>query len=189
MFQQYIADQFAKIDSERLGWHRRHQDELRIDTYERVIHAIDGDLTNVGKKVVLPSSYTGGPRYMWKKTQDAMCYVRKYGHPDLFITFTTNPNWEEIRRELLPGQQPTDRPDIVCRVFHLKVQVLKDLVTKGEFFGPHTAHMETIEFQKRGLPHLHMLLWLENSILPSEIDRIISAEIPSGMGGQSSCTM
>lgn len=41
--------------------------------------------------------------------------------------------------------------------------------------------MYTIEFQKRGLPHAHMLLWLSgpNKITTtSDIDRIISAELP-----------
>ena len=40
----------------------------------------------------------------------------------------------------------------------------------------------TIEFQKRGLPHVHILLWLQNEdkcSLPSDINRIISAEIPN----------
>ncbi|WVZ62998.1 hypothetical protein U9M48_012680, partial [Paspalum notatum var. saurae] len=39
----------------------------------------------------------------------------------------------------------------------------------------------TIEFQKRGLPHVHILVWLEGNIedpRPSFIDSIISAEIP-----------
>ena len=42
--------------------------------------------------------------------------------------------------------------------------------------------MYTIEFQKRGLPHAHILLWLsgENKIhTPDEIDKVISAEIPN----------
>ena len=178
LFQQFITDQFAKIDTERLGFIKNHQEKLRIDTYTRAIHATDGDLNNIGKKVVLPSSYTGGPRYMWKKTQDAMTYVRNYGPPDLFITFTTNPKWDEIKKELLPGQQPTDRPDIVSRVFKLKVKNLQEMVTKGQFFGPHTAFMYTIEWQKRGLPHVHMLLWLKEPIPPNRIDSVIRAEIP-----------
>ena len=33
---------------------------------------------------------------MVQKYQDAMAIVRKYGKPDLFITFTCNPNWAEI---------------------------------------------------------------------------------------------
>ncbi|WVZ90211.1 hypothetical protein U9M48_036533, partial [Paspalum notatum var. saurae] len=39
----------------------------------------------------------------------------------------------------------------------------------------------TIEFQKRGLPHVHILVWLEGNTKdprPSFIDSIISAEIP-----------
>lgn len=42
--------------------------------------------------------------------------------------------------------------------------------------------MYTIEFQKRGLPHVHLLLFLHpDNKYPSsdEIDQIISAEIPS----------
>ena len=42
-------------------------------------------------------------------TQDAMIYVRKYGTADLFITFTCNPTWPEIKRELKKGQTPSQR--------------------------------------------------------------------------------
>lgn len=41
--------------------------------------------------------------------------------------------------------------------------------------------MYVIKFQKRGLPHAHILLWLEADLkckTPSEIDNIIRAEIP-----------
>ncbi|GFV94714.1 uncharacterized protein LOC104236095 [Trichonephila clavipes] len=38
--------------------------------------------------------------------------------------------------------------------------------------------MYSIEWQKRGLPHAHILVWLINKITPDQIDQIISAEIP-----------
>lgn len=38
--------------------------------------------------------------------------------------------------------------------------------------------MYSIEWQKRGLPHVHILLWLKEKLRPSQIDDIISAEIP-----------
>jgi hypothetical protein len=41
--------------------------------------------------------------------------------------------------------------------------------------------MYTVEFQKRGLPHAHILLWLSGSsklITTQDIDRLISAELP-----------
>lgn len=38
--------------------------------------------------------------------------------------------------------------------------------------------MYTIEWQKRGLPHMHLLLWLRSKIRPAQIDSIVCAEIP-----------
>ena len=40
---------------------------------------------------------------MHNKRLDAMSYVTEYGKPDLFITFTCNPKWDEIINELLPN--------------------------------------------------------------------------------------
>ena len=31
----------------------------------------------------------------------------------------------------------------------------------------------------KGLPHAHMLIWLKEDIPPEDIDKIVSAEIPS----------
>ena len=52
-----------------------------------------GDTTRAsfGKGIVLPSSFTGGPRYMIHNYQDAMAICRWAGYPDLFLTFTCNP--------------------------------------------------------------------------------------------------
>ncbi|GFR31324.1 helitron_like_N domain-containing protein [Trichonephila clavata] len=38
--------------------------------------------------------------------------------------------------------------------------------------------MYSVEWQKRGLPHAHILVWLIDKIRPEKIDSIISAEIP-----------
>ena len=117
---------------------------------------------------------------MHKRQQDAMSYVRKYGHPDLFITTTTNPNWPEIKNSLLPGQDPQDRPDIVACVFRLKVQKLLEMLKSEMVFGKPQAWLYSIEWQKRGLSHCHLLLWLsaEHRITPDRIDDVICAEIP-----------
>ena len=77
---------------------------------------------SIGKKFILPSSFTGSQRYMNQLYQDAMSIIRKYGKSDLFITFTCNPEWIEIKRELKPFQKPNDRPDLIARVFNLKMK-------------------------------------------------------------------
>ncbi|KAI3876070.1 hypothetical protein MKW92_039150, partial [Papaver armeniacum] len=70
---------------------------------------------DIGQQVILPPSYTGSPRDMHQMYHDAMALVQKYGKPDLFITMTCNPNWEEIQRNLKPGQQAHDMPDLTTR--------------------------------------------------------------------------
>src|SRR5919206_3287641 len=89
-----------------------------------------------------------------------MSIVSHFGKPDLFITFTCNPKWPEITRELLPNQNAADRPDLTARVFHIKLQeLLKDL-NINHWFGKVIAYVYVVEFQKRGLPHAHILLIL-----------------------------
>ncbi|XP_044575150.1 uncharacterized protein LOC123258957 [Cotesia glomerata] len=172
---------YAKIETERLNWIRNNQKKLRSEEYVLLKDALtknDGQSSTIGKMVVLPSSFTGGPRYIHERTQDAMTYVRHYGRPDLFITFTCNPKWPEITELLRQGQKSHDRHDIVARVFNVKVKHMMKLLTVGSIFGKTKCHMYTIEWQKRGLPHVHILLWLEEKIRSESVDQIISAELP-----------
>lgn len=95
---------------------------------------------------------------------------------------TCNPKWREITENLLPGQGAADRPDICARVFNIKKDYLIDLIVEKKYFGEVTAYVYVIEFQKRGLPHVHMLVKLkQNSKISSSeiVDRYISAEIPN----------
>jgi ATP-dependent DNA helicase PIF1 len=64
-----------------------------------------------------------------------MAIVRKFGKPDLFITMTCNPKWQEIRRELLPGQQASDRPDLTARIFRGKLKSLMRDIMENHIFG------------------------------------------------------
>jgi hypothetical protein len=54
---------------------------------------------------------------------------KKYGRPDLLITFTTNPNWEEMTKEMYAEQTSSDRNYIMSRFFHLKLKELINLLT------------------------------------------------------------
>ncbi|GKA77871.1 ATP-dependent DNA helicase PIF1 [Tanacetum coccineum] len=180
LFQQYLVDAYTAVEEQRLKWTRNNQDTLRVDLYHNLCDAVtrgDTSAVGLGKRIVLPKTFTGSPRYMMHNYQDAMALCRAYGNPDLFITFTSNPKWPEILEMLtyFPGQKPHDRPEIGTRVFKIKLTELLDDLTKKMF-------VYVIEFQKRGLPHAYILLWLEENCkckTPSEIDDIISAEMPS----------
>ncbi|XP_032886792.1 uncharacterized protein LOC116979290 [Amblyraja radiata] len=123
----------------------------------------------------------GGPRYMMERCQDSMMYARKYGNASFFITMTCNPNWSKIRQSLFHNQQPCDRPDLIARVFDLKKKLFIKYVTgPNGLFGNSIAFVFTVEYQKRCLPHLHCLLWLDEATKPgpNDFDRFVQAEIP-----------
>lgn len=175
--QQYWVDQFAKYETGKLQYIRHNQRQIRAELYQGLADS-NGEARDVGRRIVLPASVTGSERNMRQKYLDAMAMIRKFGKPDLFITVTTNPKWPEIQRELLPGQTASDRPDIVCRVFAAKFKEMLNDILKGKVFGNVIAYNYTVEFQKRGLPHIHLLLILEDKIRVEDYDKVVSAEIP-----------
>jgi hypothetical protein len=84
-------------------------------------------------------------------------------------------------RELPEGQQAYDRPDICSRVFELKVQDLIKNVLKAGCFGTLTGYIGTVEFQKRGLPHVHIIVILNSADrpqTPDQYDKFVSCKIP-----------
>lgn len=183
LFQEWCVDQYCKVEAQRLLWVRLNQQQLRVDLYQGVADALQQDnLADIGRMVVLPATFLGCPRHMHQLYQDAMALVRKHGKPDLFITMTSNPKWPEVTAELLPGQSASDRPGIVERVFKLKLDALKrDLVQNG-VFGRVVADIHVVEWQKRGLPHAHILLILapeDKPTGPEDFDRMVCAELPN----------
>jgi len=73
---------------------------------------------------------------MFNNRQDAQALCKRYGYPDLFLTITCNPKWIEIQRHLSnSGNYASYRPDICCRVFHLKLQEMMADFKKGHYFG------------------------------------------------------
>ncbi|XP_065654837.1 uncharacterized protein LOC136081451 [Hydra vulgaris] len=147
LFHQFIVDMYAKIESERLRCIQNHQQELRAENYIHLRDAIASETNpnELGKRVILPATVTGSPRYMHEYTQDAMTYVRKHGRPDLFITFTCNPMWPEIQDYLFQGQSSSDRHDLIARAFNQKLTKMINVITKSH-----------IEYNK--VPDAHLLL-------------------------------
>ncbi|KAL1364583.1 hypothetical protein AAHE18_03G226700 [Arachis hypogaea] len=113
LFQQFVVDCFMMIESQRLYEIRMKQSTIRGEVLQGIEEAMrrgDDEASSIGTRVILPSLFTGGRRYMFNR----------------------------------------------C--------------------------MYTIEFQKRGLPHAHILLWLngESNLQSVEIvDEFICAELPN----------
>ncbi|TDL22958.1 hypothetical protein BD410DRAFT_703287, partial [Rickenella mellea] len=95
LFQQWIVDSWATVEQDRLRFNKQNQEKLCADLYKGLVDAIpsDGNLdpNDIGKKYILPSSFTGSSRHMQQNFQDSMAITRNYGKPDAFVTMTANP--------------------------------------------------------------------------------------------------
>ncbi|POM73708.1 Helitron helicase-like protein [Phytophthora palmivora] len=197
--QQYCVDQWAKAEQERLRYIENNQLECRLETIQGLTDAyrhegteahriaavhdleqyarnstsnwgyrqntceeeIGLDASNIGRRLILPPSFTvdlaictNGSRMQWQS------YV----------------SLENIR----PGQTASDRPDIVARVFMAKLKSLCKGLDEG-VLGIQAARIHVVEYQKRGLPHAHILLIVrpeDKPLTAQDVDRLVSAEIP-----------
>ena len=137
--------------------------------------------TQIGKPIILPATFGGNPRALRQSYLDAMAISSRFGKPDFFVTMTANPKWREIINNLRPGETAADRPDLVARVFHTKLRDLLHDLTKGNVLGRAVAYTWVVEFQKRSLPHAHVLLIVadeDKPRTPGHVDGVVSAELP-----------
>lgn len=66
LFQTYLVDQWAKVESHRLEWARNHQRQLRAELYMVMMDALNSrdfaPNANVGNRVILPPTIYGSNR-------------------------------------------------------------------------------------------------------------------------------
>ena len=97
---------------------------------------------------------------MIQNYQDAMVICRHYKNPDLFITFTYNSKWYEITRTLaiITEQKTKDRPNIVARVFKMKLDHILSNIKSEAIFKKIIIDLFIVEFQKQDLPHCYFFI-------------------------------
>ncbi|XP_076897877.1 uncharacterized protein LOC143551300 [Bidens hawaiensis] len=145
LFQQILVDKYTMIEAQRLHFIHGKQHELRCDTYQSL-----RGMQSVGNIDVQPlvNVLFFHPHLLavW------------FGYPDFFITITCNPNWPEVKRFLKDTTlKSEDRPDILCRLFKLKLDAMIKLVKDKSLFG-----------KVQACSKIHN---------PQDVDKFISAEI------------
>ena len=85
LLQKFIVNAWAITKQSHLTWVKLNQAKLRVYYHQGIADAIANDPTvdtaNLGQQIILPS---------------------------LFLTAIANPNWPEIKKNLLPGQTSSD---------------------------------------------------------------------------------
>lgn len=133
-----MVDVFSTIEQTRLLWSRTYQTILRNELYTHITDSVwkgDANSSNVDKGVIFPAIYVGSKHYMQQNFQDALAACCHVGHPDIFLTMTCNSMWDEIQMMMVfvPGCIPANCPDIISRLFRLKLEQFDDIKKKAYF--------------------------------------------------------
>ena len=183
LFQEWVCGMHYVAERMKLAYIEANQKSIKAEKYQGFMDAVheNDDMKDIGTKIILPPSHAGSPRFYTEKFADAMAIVRHFGKPDYFITFTADASWPEITESLFPGESSHERPDVVTRVFEMKANELIKDIEDGGVLGIVLAIMVVTEWQKRGLPHIHLLVIIHPDDKPrsaDDVDKVVCAEIP-----------
>ena len=163
LFQQYIINVQALYNQLTLNQIYFNQKQLYIDIYSRVIDAItynNIDIAALSYQIILLSSFLSRLWFTRQCYQDSIVIVQKLGYLSLFIIFIANLQWLEILQELYKGETGLNQLDLVVYIFYIKVYKLLQDLYQWQIFSHFLGCVQTIKYQKRGLPHLYLLLFL-----------------------------
>ena len=148
----------------------------------------------------------GTPAYWEKTTKDLFAMIRQLGTPTFFCTFSAaEMRWpevieaiktqqgEEVDFDELDWSEKCDilrsNPVTTMRMFDKRVEALfRDLIlSPAQPLGKVVDYFYRVEFQHRGSPHIHCLLWVEGAPVFDEDDdqtvcdfvsKYITAQLP-----------
>lgn len=155
----YTIDMACRMEDERLEYIVRSLGTAQERQRSHQVTELNGDDLgdNEGEQYqsALPSSFIGSRAHRAEHVADALALAKRYGPPQGMITLTTNPEWPEIVEMLTPGQTATSIPQVTARVFRARLHKIIALI-KREWTD--LAYIVRVtEFQKRGLPHAHIV--------------------------------
>ena len=152
----------------------------------------------------------GSPPYFEKAKKDLFAMIRQLGPATLFCSFSSaETQWLHLLKilgQLVDEKQYTDeqpenfnwedrcrliQSDLVTCAQHFDYQVHQFLTnflfSSAEPLGKISDWFYRVEYQQRGSPHIHMLIWLEDApkfqidsdeAVTTHIDKIISCQKP-----------
>ena len=117
-------------------------------------------------------SVRGTKQYWFIRQSELRCMIREWGSPTLFLTFSCaeyeSPDITNYLRRVNNvsssydiGKLCTEDPISVSRKSSLKFHAFfHKVIVKGEVLGKVEHFYWKKEYQARGAPHYHMLLWI-----------------------------
>ena len=145
---------------------------------ESVSESYDKDKNQFGIKTFIPATFTGSPAYWNSVAKNGFYLSMILGAPTFFITMTENPHWHEISA-LNTEKDIMMNSVLLARIFYQKKNSLISYIKKSKIFGEVKGYLWRDEYQKRGLPHCHILLWTDFDTSDTlELDKKVTCRLP-----------
>jgi len=153
---------YSQVKDERLSYIQRalQQQKNQIeefpdsDSYNLIQRSHLEPFSNPG--IVLPACFLASRAWAVSEVAHSLALSRAKGKLSFFIMITTILNWPEIKARLAPGQTASDISVVVCRSFKARLEIAIKAMRKH--FGKIVYLIRVIEFQKRRLPHAHLVI-------------------------------
>ena len=149
-----------------------HQQRMPVQVFLNKVSSSDQELETSLSTVF--QSVRGSKQYWFLRSSELNCMVWEFGAPTLFMTFSCaeyeNPEIANYLHKVndVPENYPIGKlccedPVSVSRKFSPKFHsFFNTVIVKGQVLG-HVSHHFIKEYQARGAPHFHMVLWIQDA--------------------------
>nr|CAD1820584.1 unnamed protein product [Ananas comosus var. bracteatus] len=189
LFQQFVVDAYTMIQSERLSYIRSHQKNLRVELYKGLSEAFlrgETSASSLGKRTILPSSFTGDACYSLGLLDDdkeyidgikeasswgSAHYLRRLFATMLFSNCLSRPEfiWDTIWHHLADDILHKQRTLLQHDTLQLKYDELK-ILTLAEIDKLLRSNEKSLaEFPPMPLPNEDLLFGARNKLLQDEL--------------------
>ena len=174
--EEYLCATFGRLSNIYLQYNLKCQKNF-FQREDEIDHP-DDDEKEYGIKSFISPSFVDSDSY-WKQAAEK-CFNLSgiYGPPTFFLTITMNPYWVELR-SLSRNKSIYSDSAIISLVFRQKLKTIINFINTRKIFGEVKAYVWRIEYQKRGLPHAHILFWTDfDTSNLQDVDKIENVRYP-----------
>jgi hypothetical protein len=131
-----------------------------------------------GLRNFIPPSLTDSDEYWQTVAMKCFAISSQFGCPTFFLTFTRNPDWPDYQA-LKRNSGNFAHSAVMAIVFKSKLSALMKFLQDRKILGLVNAFGWRVEYQKRALPHAHILLWTDfNTQNVEAVDSVVNVRYP-----------
>lgn len=176
--EEFICSSYGRILQLRINYQYNLQKNLYM---KKELKSLSNQSNNLkfGVKTYVPTTFTGSYQY-WKKVSNQGFYMTLIlGPPKFFVTITFNPKWNEVVALNPKNTDLIHNSPLIARIFNQRKKCFLDYIKTSRIFGNINGLLWRVEYQQRGYPHCHILIWSDfdtDDVL--KIDKLLTCRLP-----------